>query len=103
MLQSAITKVSSSFDLWGSKNKLALLGFRPHFINNEGKPTTTLLALPRPCRRHTGTAIAENVGAIIAEFALEEKVGYFITDHASNNESALNCLGGEFGLLCNHR
>ena len=36
-LQSAITKISLSFDLWTSKNKLALLGLCAHFINNSGK------------------------------------------------------------------
>ena len=46
-LQSAITKINLSFDLWTSKNKLALLGLCAHFIDNRGKSITTLLALPR--------------------------------------------------------
>lgn len=33
-LHSAITRISISFDLWTSKNKLALLGLCAHFINN---------------------------------------------------------------------
>jgi hypothetical protein len=46
-LHSAITNINFSFDLWTSKNKLALLGLCAHFINNVGEPITTLLAIPR--------------------------------------------------------
>ncbi|KAI7205574.1 hypothetical protein KC316_g657 [Hortaea werneckii] len=66
-LQSAITKVSFSFDLWSSKNQLALLGLCAHFIDDKGQPKTTLLALPRQYGQHTGAAIADTVGAIIAD------------------------------------
>jgi hypothetical protein len=69
-LQSAITKINLSFDLWTSKNKLALLGLCAHFINNDSKSVTTLLALLRQKGRHSGFAIAETVSDIIAQYGL---------------------------------
>ena len=46
-LNSALTKINISFDLWTSKNKLALLGLCAYYINNTSKLVTTLLALLR--------------------------------------------------------
>jgi len=60
-LQSAITKINISFDLWTSKNKLALLGICAHFINKNGQPVTILLALPRQKGRHKGIYMAETI------------------------------------------
>ena len=70
LLRSSITKVSFSFDLWTSKNRLALLGLCAHFINNNGKATTTLIALLRQLGRHSGEEIAETVASVIAQFGL---------------------------------
>ena len=58
-LQSAITKINFSFDLWTSKKKLALLGLCAHFINIDRKAITTLLALPRQQGRHSGFNIQD--------------------------------------------
>jgi len=97
-LQSAITKINVSFDLWTSKNKLALLGLCAHFINNSGDCITSLLALPRQKGRHTGFVIAETVSEIIASFGLQERIGYFTTDNASANKKTLNYLAQEHGF-----
>jgi hypothetical protein len=98
ILQGAITKVNFSFDLWTSKNRLALLGVCAHFINNAGNTITTLLALPRQKGRHSGTNIADAVSSIIAEYDLSDKLGYFTTDNASSNDKALALLGIEYGF-----
>lgn len=52
-LRSAITKINISFDLWTSKNRLALLGLCAHFINSDGEPVSALLSLPRQRGVHT--------------------------------------------------
>lgn len=84
--------MSFSFDLWSSKNKLALPDLCAHIISDRGQQKIALLAVPRQYGRHTGPATAETLGAILAEFGREERLGDFITDNASNNESALDCL-----------
>lgn len=97
-LQSAITKINLSFDLWTSKNKLALLGLCAHFINNDGKSVTTLLALPRQKGRHSGFAIAETVSDIIAQYGLQDRLGYFTTDNAIANEKTMGYIASEHGF-----
>lgn len=103
VLRSAITKINFSFDMWTSKNKLALLGIVAHFIDQEGKPITTLLALPRQHGRHTGLNISETIAEILTEFDVQDKLGYFITDNAYNNGSCLETLGNEFGFQYKRR
>ena len=51
-LQQAIGKVTMSFDLWSSRNMLALLGICVHFLDMDGKYQSFLLALPE-ARRDT--------------------------------------------------
>ena len=97
-LQSAITKINLSFDLWTSKNKLALLGLCAHYIDCDGKSITTLLALPRQKGRHSGFNIAETVSEIIASYGLQDKLGYFTTDNASSNEACLDYIAREHGF-----
>jgi hypothetical protein len=97
-LRSAITKINFSFDLWTSKNKLALLGLCAHFINSDGEPITTLLALPRQKGRHSGFNIAETVNEIIASYGLQQRLGYFTTDNASSNETCLDYIASEHGF-----
>lgn len=95
-LGAAATKINFSFDLWTSKNRLALLGLVAHFIDNAGCPKSILLALPRQKGRHTGSNTGDTVAEIICHYGLENKVGYFISDNARNNAKALGFLGTEF-------
>ena len=81
-----------------SKNKLALLGLCAHFINNSGQSVTTLLALPRQKGRYIGFAIAETVSDIIAQYSLQDKLGYFTTDNASANKKTLDYIAQEHGF-----
>jgi hypothetical protein len=97
-LANAITNVNLSFDLWTSGNKLALLGVVASFISASGEPTTALLALPRQRGKHSGCNMAQNIGDVIAEFGLEQKIGYFITDNAFSNSTCLDHLANEFGF-----
>jgi hypothetical protein len=97
-LQSSITKINLSFDLWTSKNKLALLGTCAHFLNNSGVPVNALLALPRQKGKHSGYNVSETVSDIIAEYGLQEKIGYFTTDNASSNQTCLDHLAQEHGF-----
>jgi hypothetical protein len=97
-LASAITKINLSFDLWTSKNRLALLGVCAHFINSDGDSVTTLLALPRQKGRHSGFNIADTVSAIIAEYGLHSKIGYFTTDNAFSNQTTMDYLALEHGF-----
>lgn len=103
ILQSAITRINISFDLWTSKNSLALLGLCAHFIDNTGKPITSLLALPRQYGKHSGYNISESVNQIIAFYSIGDKLGYFTTDNAFSNATCLRYIAEEYGFDVNSR
>ena len=56
------------------------------------------LSLPQQKGQHSGANIAETVAAIIFNFGLTPKLGYFVTDNASNNDTCLAELGTKFGF-----
>lgn len=92
-----------SFDLWTSHNQLALLGLVAHFLDHSGVPRTVLLSLPRPKGRHSGYGISGTVTEVIREFAIGNKLGYFVTDNASNKATCLQFLGEEFNFIASER
>jgi hypothetical protein len=95
-LGAVATKINFSFDLWTSKNRLALLGLVAHFIDSAGRSKNILLALPRQKGRHTGSNIANTVTEIICHYGLKKKVDYFVGDNVRNNSKSLGFLGTEF-------
>ena len=97
-LRSSNGLVNFSFDLWSSRNSLSLCGIVAHFIGDSGKLLTFLLSLPELVGSHKGENIAECVATILGEFALQERVGYFVLDNARNNDTAMEALAEEFGF-----
>jgi hypothetical protein len=85
-------------DMWTSRSLLSLCGIVIHFINDKGNYRTFLLSIPKLARRHTGVNIADGVAAILAEFNIGNKIGYFILDNASNNDTYMEALGKELGF-----
>jgi len=71
-------KVNISFDLWSSRNILSLCGIVVHFIDGNGKLRQFLLSIPRLVGSHN---IAADVAAIIPEFDLQNRVGYFVLNN----------------------
>src|SRR6267142_4510766 len=102
-LQNALGKVHISFDLWTSRNLLTLCGIIVHFIDKQGKLCTFLLSLPEIVGSHTGVHIAESVAAIIHEFNLMDRIGYFVLDNADNNDTAITALAEEFNFDAGER
>ena len=91
LLKGAQGKVNISFDLWSSKNLLSLCSLVVHFIA-DGKLHQFLLSIPWLVGAHTGLNIAESVAAILAEFDLQDQVGYFTLDNAKNNNTCKKTL-----------
>jgi hypothetical protein len=102
-LHNALGKIHISFDLWTSRNLLTLCGIVVHFINQQGKLCTFLLSLPDVVGSHTGINIAEGVTAIIHEFGLKDRLGYFVLDNAENNDTAVTALADAFAFDAGQR
>jgi hypothetical protein len=77
-------------------NHLSLCGIVVHFINHTRNLQTFLLSLLELVSSYKGTNIAECVGAILSEFDIQEQVGYFVLDNASNNDTSIEALAEEF-------
>jgi len=77
---------------------LALLGLCVHFLDMEGNYQSFLLALPEQEGTHAGVNIAANITKIVKEFELEDKIGWFVCDNASSNDTCLEELGNIFGF-----
>jgi hypothetical protein len=62
-----------------------------HWIDEKSQLKTALLAL-RPVEGHHGHEVAEVVAPVIKSFGIENNVGAFQMDNASNNDTAMTAL-----------
>jgi hypothetical protein len=90
-LASSYSKINLSFDGWSSPNRLSLLGVVGHWIDKDRKLKTCLLAL-RPVEGHSGRDIADVLLPVIKSLGIENKIGAFQMDNATNNDTALEAL-----------
>jgi hypothetical protein len=95
-LKNSVSKVHISFDLWTSGNCLSLNGIVAHFINAKFEPRAILLATPEQSGSHSGIEIADEVIRVIVDFGIEDKLGYFVLDNASNNDTAMQAIADKF-------
>jgi hypothetical protein len=113
----AVSKIHLAIDAWTSDSKLPLLGICAHFVNADYELKAALIALPFIHGRYTGVTLSNIVLQAIQEYGIEEKVGYFMMDNASNNDTMieelqksllgfnvrqrrLRCLGYVVNLVC---
>jgi hypothetical protein len=93
------TRIHFTFDLWTSPNHRALLGIVAHWVSVQGTLQHTLLGLRRFRGRHTGENQAELFWTVAQQFKIEGNIGYFTLDNASNNDTAMKCIGAKLQLL----
>lgn len=89
-----------AFDLWTSPNLKAMNGIVTHFWDHnidENNLRNCLLALSPMMEAHTGKNIAKDVARAIKDYSISDKIGYFVLDNASNNDTALEELGKLLG------
>jgi hypothetical protein len=91
-LQSALSKIHFTVDLWTSPNHLAILGIIGHCIIEIGDLEHFVLALRELDGEHTGANQAKEVMEVINDYGIASKVGYFVMDNASNNDTLIECL-----------
>ena len=98
LLKRAYSRIHISMDIWTSQSLLSLYRIIIHFINNKGNYRTFLLSILKLAGQYTGVNIADSVAAILTEFNISDKIGYFILDNASNNDTYIEALGKELGF-----
>ncbi|KAG9380657.1 hypothetical protein A1F94_007977 [Pyrenophora tritici-repentis] len=91
-LREARSLIHVSFDNWTSTG------------GHEGKLVDHLLGLPELHGAHTGNNIAAAATTILRLFGVDNaRVGYFVLDNASNNDTAVESLAEEFGFIASER
>jgi hypothetical protein len=105
LLARAISIIYISFNGWTTKGgKRGFLGVVAHFANAYGKLRDLLIALPQLTGAHTSENVAEVIVSILRAFDIPaSKVGYFVLDNATNNNSAVAALARKYGFIAGER
>ncbi|OLL22978.1 hypothetical protein NEOLI_005448, partial [Neolecta irregularis DAH-3] len=88
-LAQAQSKIHITFDSWTTRSgQHALTGICVHYLDDQGQVRDYLLALPEQLGQHFGINYAEVIGNVIAEYNLMDRIGYFVSDNARNNDTS---------------
>ena len=92
-VQSALSKIHFTVDLWTSPNALAIIGMvAPHYTSESDQLEHSFLALRELDGKHSGQNIASLIMQIINDYGVPSKVGYFMMDNADNNDTMMEAL-----------
>ena len=91
-LSRAKSRIHLEFDLWTSPNYKAMIAITAHWTDDEHKVQSTLIAIRELNGDHDGENISEVVHAVAKEFEFVDRIGYFVCDNATNNDTAMECL-----------
>lgn len=91
-LSEAAGKIHVSFDGWTTRGgkRGFFFGIVAHFANACGVIQDLPIALPQLACSHTGEAIASTIVKTLEEYSItSDKLGYFVLDNATNNDTAI--------------
>jgi hypothetical protein len=88
-LQSSLSCIHITTDLWTSGSDLALLGAIAHFVNPQGDLEEVLIALKEVDGAHTGENLSSYILAAVDDFDITSQLGYFQMDNAPNNDTMI--------------
>ena len=63
-----------------------------HYISDTGNLQHSVLALKELNGTHSGQNQAESIMEVINDYGIASKVGYFVMDNASNNDTMIKAL-----------
>ncbi len=86
------SRIHLEFDLWTSPNYKAMITITAHWTDDEYKVQSTLIAIQELNGDHDGENISEIVHLVAKEFEFVDRIGYFVGDNATNNDTAMECL-----------
>jgi hypothetical protein len=86
-LQSALSSIHLSVDIWTSPNKHLLLGITADFVDcDTEKHTKALLALPT-VKGHSGKAQFDVFLPVLNDYGITQKLGAVVGDNSSTNDT----------------
>ena len=91
-LEGSISRIHISFDIWTAGNWIAIISVWAYWIDDAGVRQRRLLAFRRIYRSHDGENQAAIILDVLEEYEISSKVGYFICDNATSNDSAVSII-----------
>lgn len=90
VLRRSKSVIHISFDLWSAQgNSLAMLGIVAHYLDQWNVSQSLLIALRQLNGDHSGFNQSKTLVAVIKEFDLADRLGYFISDNVGSNDYAV--------------
>jgi hypothetical protein len=93
LLHQALSNIHLSFDLWTSTNHFAFNAIIAHFVTPNYQVASVLLAFRNLLGPHSGENIAASVQEVVQEYEIQSRIGCFVLDNASSNDTAVEALG----------
>jgi hypothetical protein len=91
MLQSAISSIHLSLDIWTSPNKILLLGICVHFVDFESNLRRLLIGLPQVFN-HSADEMLRTLLPYLKGNKILKDVGYIISDNHTANDKLCRLL-----------
>ena len=85
MLQSAISRIHLSLDIWTCPNKILLLGLCTHFVDYNSDLRRLLIGLPQVFN-HRADGMLDELLPYLKEYGIVKEVGYIMSDNHSAND-----------------
>ena len=98
-LHAASRLVHKTLDGWTSCNNWALLGVISHSLRDSGIPGHMVLGLREIEGTHDGENLCSVLIQILSEYNIWSKIGYFMMDNASNNDTMLEAFSLHMEML----
>lgn len=88
-VQSARSKIHISTDVWTSPNNKPIMVIIAHYISEDNILENAVLDLVEIEGAHEGATLATAILKVLGEWGIMSKLGFFITDNASNNDTMM--------------
>jgi hypothetical protein len=91
-LKQARSRAHISFDCWNGKFGKPFVVVVAHYLDLNLRNRSVLLSLREIEGTHTGENLAEAIVPVLEEYDLADRLGFFIADNASNNDTCIRYI-----------
>ena len=92
LIQNAITQIHITCDAWTSPNHLSMLAVVGHFVDENLKQQTILLALKEIQELHSGENMTPIVLEALETYEYRDKLSYLVADNHQANDTMLRAI-----------
>lgn len=89
-IQTSRSNINLSFEIWTSANYMPYLAVSCHFIDDNYQSQTLLLGIRRVIGADSGANQAEQIIPLIQEYEITSKIGYFVLDNITSNDTCVD-------------